>query len=135
MDGQRDEQQNDRPGCRDRGRNQHLDFRELDSRPMTTITYAYGCTSLNHERLAAALKKLGEDITKPVDPILNKLTKSHTRFGSFVEMVHAEYGTPTFEKRHGILTRSAYFDELDLLSLAYDLAQEARGDNRRAFRY
>lgn len=82
---------------------------------------------------------------------LDRLTADHTTFSTFFAMVHAAAGgyLPSLSKAPGIASApniyyrfpcgrnvsfEQYFAELDLLALCYDMAQEARGDKRRAFR-
>lgn len=58
---------------------------------------------------------------------LNQTTKKYTAFESFDDMVNAEGGyRPTL--------RSESIPELKILADYYDKAQEAKGDNRRAYR-
>lgn len=93
---------------------------------------------------------------------LDGLTNSHTMFRTFSQLVNSFPSancthfpvnfahilrlqkTPEVYELGKIVTMATddrqitaeiYYAELDLLALAYDMAQEARGDNRRAFRY
>jgi len=91
--------------------------------------------------------------------VFDNLTKSHTAFADFYEMLTAKGGYfPSLPRsiaetdssaNPGLqsalmelvtlsdgrkITSELYYAELDLLALAYDMAQAARGDNRRAFR-
>lgn len=81
---------------------------------------------------------------------LDFLTREHTAFGYFSELVNAKGGYgPSLHKapEHFHLkaevvhmpsgrkiTAEMRYAELDCLAIAYDIAQEARGDSRRAFR-
>lgn len=84
------------------------------------------------------------------ESVLDRLTNSHTAFSTFGELVsgtgdfhpHLQkapevynlLGIVTMTTDGRKITREVYYAELDLLALAYNMAQEARGDNRRAFR-
>lgn len=82
--------------------------------------------------------------------VLDNVAKDHTAFDDFAALAHADGGYfPSLHKaplddynenevvtlaNGRKLTRKMQYAELDLLALAYNMAQEARGDNRRAFR-
>jgi len=79
--------------------------------------------------------------------LLDKLTRDHTAFGSFHELLAAPKAprlpTPpadfaewnTYRMPSGeIKSAKAFYHDLSLLAIAYDQAQETRGDSRRAFR-
>lgn len=89
------------------------------------------------EALTAALSQIGKGIAGLADT-LDGLTKTHTQFFTFSSLVHA-VGRPVIPKvADGCVAANdalkQYFAELDLLALAYDMAQQARNDPRRAFR-
>lgn len=62
---------------------------------------------------------------------LDDVTRHHTPFRSFREMVEADFGMPLLRSR----TKPADVAELTVLANAYDHAQELRGDDRRAVRW
>lgn len=81
--------------------------------------------------------------------LLDNLTREHTAFGSFHELLDAKDGYfPSFPKapQHmaewatyrlpsgQVVSARTYYQQFDLLAMAYDQAQEARGDIRRAQR-
>lgn len=87
--------------------------------------------------------------TNGLAAFLDNLAKDHTAFYSLADLINAKGGYfPSLMKADGgyfgleivtlpngrKLTREMQYAELDLLALAYDLAQESRGDSRRAFR-
>lgn len=61
---------------------------------------------------------------------LDSLTRKHSAFASFDEMLNALGGY-----RPSMHTHDWRNDELKELAEAYDKAQAARGDDRRVFRY
>lgn len=103
------------------------------------------------EALTAALRKTGETNIATLQTTLDSITSSHTAFGDFTKLIHAEgnyfpslHKAPEKYRKSEMvtlggaplrkITREQQYAELDLLALAYDMAQEARGDSRRAFR-
>lgn len=88
--------------------------------------------------------------TESLVATFDNLTREHTAFQSFSQLVHAEgdyfpslHKAPEgeYDKNELVffacgrtITRELQYAELDLLALAYDMAQEARGDSRRAHR-
>lgn len=100
--------------------------------------------------LTRALAKVGVDSLAGLQHTLDEVTKRHTGFKFFVEMVHAPGGyfpslpqapSGRYPKAELVymssghkISRELFYAQLDFLAMAYDMAQEARGDARRAFR-
>lgn len=98
--------------------------------------------------LTEALQKIGKPFAE-ILPTLDTITKSHTAFPTFQDLINAKGGFfPSIQRTpKNICKRSKWYlsdgrtissemryAELELLALAYDMAQTARGDSRRAFR-
>lgn len=99
--------------------------------------------------LTAAFQKTGRDLLT-ISEALDRITRSYTAFGSFWLLVNAagnyrpsllraperayNRNEPVYLPDHRQVTREVYYAELDFLAIAYDLAQEQRGDSRRAYR-
>lgn len=83
--------------------------------------------------------------------MLDRLVSDHTAFKTFSYLVHAQGNyRPSIPKAPNNIVElisknyrlpsgrtisiQQYYAELDLLAICYDMAQEAKGDSRRAFR-
>lgn len=88
------------------------------------------------EKLRAALEAVGDICFTTVREYLDSLTKTHLGFVDFSALVRSKH-TPYIPFKPDFEV-SDYFKkvyaELDFLALAYDMAQEVRGDYRRAYR-
>jgi hypothetical protein len=79
-------------------------------------------------KLTRATRTTGHSLTE-LPEVLDEATQRHTTFNSFVEMLD-DGCTMNFPKKENIFDRA----EIDLLAIAYDMAMEAGGDDRRTTR-
>lgn len=107
------------------------------------------------KKITEALQQLGaaaHEVAPSFSELLTKLdeiTRSYTSFNTFFRLVNRKGSYfPSLRKMPDNfdqfdiivvgadreITMEQRYAELDLLALCYDMAQEARGDKRRAFR-
>lgn len=100
------------------------------------------------ETLTAALNLIGRQLPE-IQKALDEITQANTTFKSFVELLNAQDFRPSlpkapvcfgrmeiFHMRDGRkITADLYYAEWDFLALAYDMAQQVRGDFRVVYRY
>lgn len=105
-------------------------------------------TSLERiQALTAALEKIGETLNNDTKDVLDRLAREHTRIATcFFDLINSPYTficmpmpshmnkQQVFKLREREITMEQYFAELHLLALAYDLAQQAQGSPKRAYR-